>query len=134
VPNSLSRLVSAAGMMRLVRWEATHDVNPPQQLRWQSLSGLKNSGEATFETCGRGVTKISLRLSYTLPDLAGPIFETSLVQNFVRRTMLSTMERFRDSLEEEALEAGFATDEDAQKPELEPELKPELGPEPQPLH
>ena len=38
VPRPLSRIVSAAGMGRLVRWEAEHEVQEPRLLRWRSLS------------------------------------------------------------------------------------------------
>ena len=74
-------------------------------LRWRSLSGVQNAGEATFEPAeeeGAGLTRVSLSMTYTLPDVAGPLIETSVAQRFVYRTMLSTMERFREALEAEA--------------------------------
>lgn len=103
IPRPLSPLLKAAGMARLVNWRAVHEVDS-RAVRWQSLSGVQNAGEATFDpTPGRpGCTTVTLSMSYTLPSVAGPIVETSVVQNFVRRTLLSTMERFRMTLEAEA--------------------------------
>lgn len=72
--------------------------------------GVQNSGVATFESTP-GVadcTTVTLRMSYTLPDIAGPLVETLVAQNFVKRTLLSTMERFRLTLEAEAAGAAEA--------------------------
>ena len=68
---------------------------------------MENSGEATFEpTPGEpGCTTVNLRLSYTLPDIAGPLVESSLAQKFVRSTLLGTMKRFQLALEGEAATA-----------------------------
>ena len=81
-----------------------HDVDPPRVLQWRSLSGVQNSGSATFEARG-DVTTVSLTITYTLPDVGGvslrPLVENAFAQRFVRRTMLSTMEVFREKLEAE---------------------------------
>jgi len=45
-------------------------------------------------------------MSYTLPDVTQTLVSSGLAQRFVRRTMLSTMEIFRDALEAEAEAAG----------------------------
>lgn len=106
VPRPLRRLVRAAGMGNLVCWEAVHEVDAPHVLRWQSLSGIQNSGVATFQkTSGRsGCSTVTLCMSYTLPDVAGALIDNSLAQSFVQKTMLSTMERFKTTLEREAEE------------------------------
>ena len=48
VPKPLTRWLRAAGMSRLVQWEAVHEVEAPRVLRWRSLSGIENSGIATL--------------------------------------------------------------------------------------
>ena len=116
VPRPLVMIAEATGFANLVRWEATHDIEPGQTssvLRWRSLSGVENSGEAVFvENAGDGVeaTTVTLTMSYTLPDMAGRLVDTGLAQRFVRKTMSSTMEKFRTALEAEharsVLEAG----------------------------
>lgn len=108
VPKPLTRWLRAAGMSRLVQWEAVHEVEAPRVLRWRSLSGVENSGIATFEpTDGQaGCTTVTLCMSYSLPNLAAPLVENSLAQKFVRRTMLSTMERFKSALEKDARDKG----------------------------
>lgn len=107
VPRLISRLLSAAGIGRLVQWEAVHETEGCDVLRWRSLSGVENEGEATFVDSGGGVTTVSLQITYTLPDLAGPILSAPFARHFVRRTMLSTMYRFKETLEAEAArEAG----------------------------
>ena len=102
VPRPLASLIRAAGMGQLVRWAAVHETEGCDVLRWQSLSGVKNSGEATFVYRGGGVTTVALRISYELPDLVGPVLSAPFAQRFVRRTMLSTMTRFKEALEAEA--------------------------------
>ncbi len=102
VPRPLSRLIRAAGMGQLVQWEAVHETEGCDLLRWQSLSGVKNSGEATFVDRGGGLTTVSLRMTYELPDLVGPVLSAPFARRFVRRTMLSTMTRFKETLEAEA--------------------------------
>ena len=106
VPRPLARLVRAAGMARLVQWEAVHEVDAPHILRWRSLSGIQNSGVATFErTEGQpDCSTVTLCMSYTLPDVAGAIIDNALAQRFVQKTMFSTMERFKATLEQEAAE------------------------------
>lgn len=133
VPRPLTRLVNAAGLQNLVQWEAMHELDPPRALRWRSLSGVQNSGEATFTpVAGQPrATTVRLRMSYTLPDLAGPLAETRLArparhpavrshsqppsrpwqaQSFVRRTMHGAMTRFRDAMEAQAAAAVAADD------------------------
>lgn len=106
VPRPLAAAVSAAGMGEVVRWQAVHEVDiapgGEQRLSWRSLSGVQNAGVATFAGApgGGGPTTLTLRMEYTLPDVARPLLESELVQRFVRRTLLSTMERFRDTLED----------------------------------
>lgn len=106
VPRPLRRLVKAAGFEKLVEWEAVHEVENPRVLRWRSLSGVRNAGEATFEPSIEedGCTTVTLTMTYSLPDVPGlrPVVENSLAQRFVRRTILSTMERFRVALEAQA--------------------------------
>ena len=102
VPRPLASLIRAAGMGQLVRWTAVHETEGCDVLRWQSLSGVKNSGEATFVYRGGGVTTVALRISYELPDLVGPVLSAPFAQRFVRRTLLSTMTRFKEALEAEA--------------------------------
>jgi uncharacterized membrane protein len=108
IPRPLRRVVRAIGMGSLVSWEAVHEVQPPRLLRWRSLSGVQNAGEATFDPVpGQpGCTRMTLRMTYTLPDaagvIAGPLVESSIVQRFVKRTLLGTMEKFKDTLEAEA--------------------------------
>ena len=70
-----------------------HEVEVPRLLRWRSLSGVSNAGEATFEPApeaGPGCTRVSLRMSYTLPDLAGPLAETALAKRFVRTNSIAS--------------------------------------------
>lgn len=101
VPRPLARIVERAGMGEIVRWQAVHEVDPPHRLSWRSLDGVQNAGRATFESSDKSpdVTTLTLRMEYTLPDVAKPLLESELAQRFVRRTMLATMERFRDALE-----------------------------------
>ena len=108
VPRPLTRIVRAMGMSGLVRWRATHETEGKRLLRWSSISGVQNSGEATFEGLDGAASRtlISLRMTYTLPDVAKPLVEAPLVQRFVHRTLLSTMERFKDTLEAEAVATG----------------------------
>ena len=101
VPRPLARIIRAAGMGTLVRWEAVHETQGCDLLRWQSLSGIQNSGEATFVDRGGGVTTVSLRMTYTLPDLVGPVLSAPFARRFVRRTMVGTMQRFKETLEAE---------------------------------
>ena len=112
VPRPVLRIVRAAGFNNLVRWEATHDVDPPRELRWRSLSGVQNAGVARFEASSADAraTTVTLTMTYTLPDLAGPIAQSAIAQSFVRRTMLSTFDRFKEELEAKAaaLEADVA--------------------------
>ena len=104
VPRPVQRIVRAAGFSNLVCWEATHDVDPPRELRWRSLSGVQNAGVARFETSSADarVTTVTLTMTYTLPDVAGPIANSAIAQSFVRRTMLSTFDLFKEELEAQA--------------------------------
>mmetsp|Transcript_13062 Transcript_13062/g.33483 ORF Transcript_13062/g.33483 Transcript_13062/m.33483 type:complete len:206 (+) Transcript_13062:106-723(+) len=103
IPRPLARLVGAVGMGQLVRWEAVHETEGCDVLRWRSLSGVQNSGEATFVERAGGITTVSLRMTYTLPDLAGPLLSAPFAKRFVRRTMMRTMYTFKDTLEAEAV-------------------------------
>lgn len=102
VPRPIARLVRASGMGRLVQWRATHETEGCERLRWKSLSGVQNEGEATFVTKGDGITEVSLQMTYVLPDLIGPILSAPFAQRFVRRTLMSTMKKFKETLEAEA--------------------------------
>ena len=113
VPPPLTRLVNVVGFGNLVRWEAMHEVEPPRVLRWRSLSGLQNEGLATFEEGADGCTNVTLTISYTLPNVARPIVSRNWPQRFVRRTMLWTMETFRDALEAEAATMEASADAEA---------------------
>lgn len=102
VPRQIYSLANGAGFGTLVRWEAIHDVVPNRQLTWRSISGLANGGEVTFvaldgdEEAGGVVT---LRMEYTVPDVAKPLVENVATRRFLRRIVRRTMERFRDALE-----------------------------------
>ena len=103
VPRALGFIVRAAGMENAVQWEATHEVQPPRALRWRSLSGVENAGEALFTPApeGEGWTVLRLSMSYTLPEVVRPLVQAPPVQAFVRSTMLSTMRTFKEALEAE---------------------------------
>lgn len=107
VPRPLRRVAGAVGIQDpAVRWRAVHETDGCCRLRWKSLSGIENTGEATFESVlgSTPATRVILSMSYTLPGLSRvpglkAIVEAPLAQRFVRRTMLSTMERFKHSME-----------------------------------
>lgn len=112
IPRPLERIAEVLGMRNLVRWEAVHEVEPPRILRWRTLSGVQNAGFALFEAGeagadGPSMTKVTLTIEYTLPDVAPivKLVDNGLAQRFVRRTMLSTMETFKEALEAEAAAA-----------------------------
>ena len=111
IPRLLTKVVNAAGFGNLVRWEAVHEVDPPLELRWRSLSGVQNAGVATFEEGADGCTTVTLTMSYTLPDemrgvrVVQGFVRSAFAQRFVRRTMLGTMETFKLVLEAEAAQA-----------------------------
>ena len=105
VPRPLKRIAEVVGMKNLVQWEAVHEVEPPRLLRWRSLSGVQNSGFARFERgANDNVTTVTLTIEYTLPDVAAivKLVNNGLAQRFVRKTMLGTMETFKEALEAEA--------------------------------
>ena len=68
---------------------------------------------ATFEEGADGCTNVTLTISYTLPNVARPIVSRNWPQRFVRRTMLWTMETFRDALEAEAATMEASADAEA---------------------
>ena len=113
VPRPVFRLARRAGMGAFVRWEAVHSVDAPRLLQWKSLSGFPNEGEMLFEAVGDdgAATRVTLQMTYTLPDFAAPFVENVIARRFMRYTVRRTMERFRDAMEEEAalLEADDAT-------------------------
>ena len=65
---------------------------------------MQNAGVARFETsiADAQVTTVTLTMTYTLPDVAGPIANSAIAQSFVRRTMLSTFDLFKEELEAQA--------------------------------
>lgn len=101
IPMPLRRLARAIGAGRVVCWEAVHEVDPLRSLSWHSINGIQNSGCATFCEISPVRTALTLEMSYTLPGLIRPLVEAPFAQRFVRRTLLSTMECFRRTLEDE---------------------------------
>ena len=88
----------ARGLWRRLRYRL-------RLLRWRSLSGVQNSGFARFERgANDNVTTVTLTIEYTLPDVAAivKLVNNGLAQRFVRKTMLGTMETFKEALEAEA--------------------------------
>ena len=76
---------------------------PPALLRWRSIGGMENAGCARFAPApAAGETEMSLELHYRVPNRVRGIVRSDWCQDFVRRTMLGTMERFKSSMEEAA--------------------------------
>ena len=103
------RIARAVGYGSLVRWDAVHFVEPPNRLWWYSTSGISNGGEAIFEAVEAAertpTTRVTLKMTYTLPNIAAPFLENKFAQRFVRRNVMRTMERYRDALEAETAAA-----------------------------
>ena len=104
----LSGLVRVVGMGSLVSWEATYAVDPvARRLTWQSVTGFRNAGEASFEPLGEGRCRVTVRMTYSVPLTLRPLEGSPVVKRMLSSTMRGAMERFKVGLEDEA--EGYAS-------------------------
>lgn len=80
-------------VLRLDRWRRPHEIG------WVSESGLiRQRGSFTFTRVSGGSTRVVLRIEYTPPaSVLGAAVARSL-DGFVRRRLVTAMERIRDTL------------------------------------
>ena len=105
VPKLLSALATTVGFPEpSVTWRAINVIEEPAALlSWRSIDGMENAGCARFAASpAAGETEMSLELYYRVPKRVRGIVRSDWCQDFVRRTMLGTMERFKGSMEEAA--------------------------------
>jgi len=101
VPKFVARIIRAFGLGSLIKWEAAYSVEPPRRLTWQSITGFENAGEALFESIGEGSCRVTVQMTYAVPEILRPLEKSRLVQKLVSSTMRGAMERFKCCLEAE---------------------------------
>ena len=93
-------------------WRAKSEIiaNPKKGIRWDSISGLKNSGVVEFEPTSEESCVMRLRMSIIMPYILVALFQgmPSVVQEFLQNKLLKwSLEMFRDVVKADlALERG----------------------------
>ncbi|KAL3919296.1 MAG: hypothetical protein SGILL_003825, partial [Bacillariaceae sp.] len=104
------------------RWRAQSEMleSPYKGIRWQSTSGVKNTGVVEFIPPSNGNTgsdscTMKVRMAFVVPRLLSSLFRGTIVEDFLRNKIMKwSLEMFRDvvkgdlALEEGNIELGDA--------------------------
>ncbi|KAA8498036.1 hypothetical protein FVE85_5621 [Porphyridium purpureum] len=80
-----------------VSWRARNvRVEEPEIIQWESVTGLSNRGKVTFADADDGAsTNMTLTVSFNVPGFIAALMKSDFVGNYVERTLLADLERFR---------------------------------------
>lgn len=86
--------LSARGLS--VSWRSRNTrVQRPTIIAWESISGLPNRGSVRFQEKGDNCTQMELTVEYKVPGFLKVLLSNSFVGQFVERTLLEDLKRFR---------------------------------------
>jgi uncharacterized membrane protein len=87
-----------------VEWDSEITTQiPDRRISWRSTSGPPNSGAVTFDRVTQNRTRITLRMSYRAPGVAGKIADAV---GAVRMELSGNLHRFADFIQSRQRETG----------------------------
>lgn len=93
---------TVAGKVKEWDAEITHQI-PDRRIAWQSISGVPNAGDVSFERISESRTRIRLKMQYTPEDM---LEEAGDAVGAVKMQARQNLSRFKELLENRGKETG----------------------------
>ena len=84
-------------------WKSNNTINSrPSCIQWESISGFQNRGRVEILEQEAGMTKLTLTISFDVPQVAASIINSiGSVQKFAEESLVGDLRRFKSRLMQE---------------------------------